>query len=364
MLALAVVLTVMGVHAKHETRFRSLLNERSQVRHSMLNSTKFGVSDREIGVGIMQLAPDDGRIGKVTYKSFNISELPKEFDWRSAENFQKYGNVTTKVKDQGDCGSCWSVVAIEILESATAIKTGHLEELSYTHVTDCAKNPLHCGGKGGCDGATPEIAFEYLKTIGGALPESAYISSTNDTSNAADGDGGRCMVTGPIHKSNLARAKVDSYKRIKANNMTAVMLALMKYGPLAVGLDASNFVNYTGGIFDCDKQAELYDNFVDVSHAVVLMGWGVEKDTEGNEIPYWSLRNQWGTSFGEGGYIRIKRDDPSKVSCRVDRTPLNGFVCTEIAPGVPNPHINEYEVCGACGILSDVVAVIVPSDEA
>ena len=61
-------------------------------------------------------------------------------------------------------------------------------------------------------------------------------------------------------------------------------------GPLSVCLDASSWNSYTGGIMStCTKN---------VDHCVQAVG----VDTSS----YWKVRNSWGTSWGESGYIRLK----------------------------------------------------------
>jgi cathepsin L len=80
-----------------------------------------------------------------------LASLPKHWDWR------EHG-VVTPVKSQGGCGSCWSFSAAEAIESAHAIATGELVVLSEQNILDCTPNPLMCGGKGGCTGATPARA--------------------------------------------------------------------------------------------------------------------------------------------------------------------------------------------------------------
>merc|ERR1719436_1624135 len=65
------------------------------------------------------------------------------------------------VQDQGGCGSCWAV-------SAATVIRAHLElyqrdqKLAPQQIVSCTANPRHCGGKGGCDGATGELAMDYV----------------------------------------------------------------------------------------------------------------------------------------------------------------------------------------------------------
>lgn len=85
--------------------------------------------------------------------------LPASVDWRDS-------GVVTDVKNQGFCGSCWTFSATEALESAVAIATGELYTFSEQEFVSCVENPDECGGTGGCDGATMELAFEYAMENG------------------------------------------------------------------------------------------------------------------------------------------------------------------------------------------------------
>jgi cathepsin L len=90
----------------------------------------------------------------------DLSELPESVDWRSKES------ITTAVKNQGHCGSCWAFAAIAALESHIAIQTGKLFDLSVQELVSCAPNQKACGGHGGCSGSTAEIAYEFISQHG------------------------------------------------------------------------------------------------------------------------------------------------------------------------------------------------------
>jgi hypothetical protein len=79
-----------------------------------------------------------------------VSALPLSLDWRTK-------GVVTPVKDQGQCGGCWSFSAAETAESIVAIATGKLMVLSEQQILSCTPNPDQCGGTGGCSGATQEL---------------------------------------------------------------------------------------------------------------------------------------------------------------------------------------------------------------
>merc|ERR1711956_192312 len=72
-----------------------------------------------------------------------------------------------------------------------------------------------------------------------------------------------------------------------------------------------------GGVFDgCD-----YNGNMVVNHAVTLVGYG----TDAAEGDFWLVKNSWGSSWGEGGYIRLRRQ--STTQCAIDSSPLDGSGC-------------------------------------
>ena len=85
-----------------------------------------------------------------------VSALPASLDWREK-------GVVTPVKDQGQCGGCWSFSAAETAESIVAIATGKLLVLSEQQILSCTPNPEQCGGTGGCSGATQELACAWQR---------------------------------------------------------------------------------------------------------------------------------------------------------------------------------------------------------
>jgi len=232
--------------------------------------------------------------------------------------------ATTPVKDQGQCGSCWAFASTEGVESAWYLATGELLELAPQQFVDCVENPRECGGTGGCEGATVDIAYQYLEQAGGLALEKDYPYQAKD---------GTCN-TG-VRKA----ANITKFYTAKENEYDSVMAALQN-GPLAVAVDASAWFSYTSGIFDGCNQAQP-----DINHGVQLVGYGEE-----NGKAYWKIRNSWGSSWAEGGYIRLLRHT-SNTPCGEDITPLDGLAC--------NGDDTPVNVCGTCGVLYNAIQPIV-----
>merc|ERR1719198_357064 len=71
------------------------------------------------------------------------------------------------------------------------------------------------------------------------------------------------------------------------------------------------------------------------------MGYGSDR-----EVDYWEMQNSWGPHWGEGGHIRMLRQN-DQTRCGWDYNPQAGTACK----GGPN----KVWVCGMCGILYDSV---------
>jgi cathepsin L len=241
--------------------------------------------------------------------------LPNSVDWRNVPG------VLSPIKDQGQCGSCWAFSATESLESAYAIfQKTTAPQLSPQNVVSCTPNPYMCGGNGGCDGATAELAFNYVANSGIYMNNVWPYTGTTGTCTKPNGQNPAVTCTG--------------YVKLMSNNYTALQEAVVVQ-PISVSVDASTWNTYKSGIYNCTNGT------LDIDHAVQLVGYGSE-----NGQDYWIVRNSWGTSWGENGYIRLLRhSDGSSKWCWPDTTPQDGSGCVNGPPSIT--------VCGTCGIWYD-----------
>lgn len=262
---------------------------------------------------------------KFTYTA--TAPLPQAVDWRKS-------GVVTPVKDQGECGSCWSFATAETVESYFALATGQLAVLSEQQILDCTPNPQECGGTGGCQGGTSEIAFEQIMTMGGLSSEWTYPYTS------WSGNNYQCQSAtsafSPV-------ATLSDYVVLPSNQYDPVITSLATTGPLSVALDASAWSSYEYGVFN-----NCNNTYPDIDHGVQLVGYG----TDPQYGPYWLIRNSWTTGWGEDGYIRLKRSDPAP--CGTDITPADGTGCKNGPP--------QVTVCGDCGILYDTSYPIVSNN--
>jgi len=191
-------------------------------------------------------------------------------DWRTK-------GAVNPVKNQAQCGSCWAFSATFANEGAHFLKAGELISLSEQELVSCDTNSM------GCNGGLQSYAFRYLESHG-QNTESNYPYSS--------GHG----VTGRCNKS-LATGNVKDigYTNIPGESIPQLKAALAKT-PVALTIEADQMVfqMYTSGVLDSKKCGTNLD------HAVGGVGYG----TEGGQ-DYWIVRNSWGATWGDAGYLKI-----------------------------------------------------------
>jgi C1A family cysteine protease len=205
-----------------------------------------------------------------SFKS-SSSNVPSSLDWRSE-------GAVTPVKDQGQCGSCWSFSATGAMEGAWQIAKGKLESLSEQQLVDCSKSY----GNHGCYGGLMDDAFEYAMD-NGMCAEDAYPYQ------AKGGDCQKCEVV----------VEISSCVDVTPNNQVDLKEAVSK-GPVSIAIEADTktFQLYTYGVITSDSCGTNLD------HGVLIVGYGEE-----NGVKYWLVKNSWGPSWGEDGYVKIERSD-------------------------------------------------------
>ena len=209
----------------------------------------------------------------------DTNAAPDSFDWRN------YGRVCS-VKDQGSCGSCWAFATLGNLESLYAGLKGQCKSFSEQQLIDCDTTDS------GCNGGLMEYAFTYLKKIGCINLEEDY---------PYKGVKGTCKT----NYDKCVDMTVTGYKKLGSSYSTwspvdedEIKEFLYETGPLAVALNANPLQTYVSGILDVSSSQCPSSG---INHAVLLVGYGTA------ELPYWIVKNSWGTAWGEKGYFRIRR---------------------------------------------------------
>jgi len=215
--------------------------------------------------------------------------LPASVDWNAK-------GAVTPVKNQGQCGSCWSFSATGSTESATFLKTGTLPSISEQQLVDCAGKE----GNQGCNGGLMDYAFQYIIDNKGICSESAYPYMAKD---------GTCKSK----TCGAAAATLSSFTDVPTNSETALMTAIVQQ-PISVAVEAdqSSFQSYSGGVMTQACGTNL-------DHGVLAVGYG----TEGGK-DYYQVKNSWGADWGNKGYIYLARGatyNGNKGQCGIQMDP-------------------------------------------
>lgn len=237
------------------------------------------------------------------YQDLSEADVPARVDWREQ-------GAVTPVKEQGQCSKrttvsqtlinflyispcklmkfsthtqvlVWAFSTVATIEGITKIKSDKLISLSEQQLVDCNRDQINRG----CRGGDMEDAFKYIEENGGITTEENYqYKGTDET----------CDTT----KTNEYAAKITGYEMVPPNSENDLLKAVAMQ-PVSVGIDANGeeFRAYASGVFSGNCGTNL-------NHAVTIVGYGTTE--EGTD--YWLVKNSWGETWGEKGYVRILRN--------------------------------------------------------
>ncbi|KAI9907781.1 hypothetical protein PsorP6_004609 [Peronosclerospora sorghi] len=214
-------------------------------------------------------------------------ETPEAVDWEDK------GGVTP-VKNQGMCGSCWAFSTTGAVEGAAFVTSGKLVNLSEQELMDCDHN-----GDMGCSGGLMDHAFAWIEENGGLCSEADY---------EYKGKAEMCRKCEDV-------VKVTGFQDVNAQDEHALRVAVAQQ-PVSVAIEADQkaFQFYKSGVFNLTCGTKL-------DHGVLAVGYGSE-----NGQKFWKVKNSWGSTWGEQGYIRLAREENGPAGqCGIASVPSYPF---------------------------------------
>lgn len=281
---------------------------------------------------------------------YDADAYPSALDWRN------YG-IVTEVRSQGNCGACWAITAVETVESAHALATGDLYDLSEAEIITCDTSCEMCFG------GWPQNAFEWVMKYGGLPLYNTYpydgdklLAMSNVVATNEDGDESSMYYSyyswtessveayreqvcpagggggskddsedyyykdGGENENYSDNSDKGRYGNIKGygyatdrcicysdgsgcqcNNQDEELAVanLATYGPAVVCIDAAMWQDYSGGIMTSDIGCG--SEFLDVNHCAQVVGYAYTDGSEDGEGGGGDGDNHNSGSQDEGG---------------------------------------------------------------
>lgn len=297
--------------------------------------TKFSDGSVQYSKGF--IAPGSGSVNtktlKLRYKA--TASIPACFtgsvcDWT--------GILTTPLRNQGSCGSCWAFSAAEQIETdairlngwggGPGTKSNPIPStawLSAQQITSCDKTDY------GCNGGNTETAFSYVQASP-IEPEAVYPyidGGSSCNSNVW------CASTCTFNAAKEAVA-VTGYYTLSPSDEATMQSYITSTGPLSICLSASDWSTYKCSTASSGSCIKTTCN-TDIDHCVQLVGYAPAGSyAPQSSLAYWIIRNQWGTGWGvnNNGYMWLQY---GKNLCVINTDPQ--YTITSLVGATASPSM-------------------------
>lgn len=223
----------------------------------------------------------------------DVTEVPDEIDWTTR-------GTVNQITDQGSCGSCWAFSATATLESSYQLATGNLYKLAEQQLVDCDKR------NSGCNGGSRDTGLMYWEN--GACSRASYPYKAT---------GGSCQASSCTKQ--VPAGAVTGVVDVQTRSPSALKTAVAGR-PVSISVNAGKLKAYANGVVhnDCNSMSH--------NHAIVTVGYGSD-----NGDDYFKVRNSWGTSWGEAGYIRLAQQGGTYgTACMLGSAPSYPKISAEV----------------------------------
>jgi len=225
-----------------------------------------------------------------------------EYVWTNTTHSPAVDNMATVVKNQGQCGSCYTFATAAAIEGQVckfddSVDCESWEGVSTQQFVDCSDNPvLEPYEDNGCGGGWPANVMNYIFSY------QQGFESWEDYPYQMDPNNDLVVQSACAYNPSLSIGTITQCGNIaEVNNQDQIMSLVEYWGAAAIQMDASGtgFQVYAGGVYDGDVVCQQQQ----LDHAITITGFGVYDYT-----PTTTVKNSWGTDWGVGGYFYLIRD--------------------------------------------------------
>merc|ERR1712168_905893 len=235
-----------------------------------------------MGRGLLEPSPEE-RVDEESERYFD------QFRYSRASVPSSYSSkdlgLVSPVKNQLQCGSCVAFATMTTIETCFKKVTNVFGDYSEQQLVDCGYGQ---NGANGCDGAPPHA---YAKWAGDNKLELAHESQypyLNTSPNL------QCPANLPVYNQG---ARISGSYYTYSGDEELMKKLIYEHGAVLAGVKSTGpFQSYKSGVF-----SGCYPG-TSIDHAISVVGNGTE-----NGVPYWLIKNSWGTGWGDQGYIKLAR---------------------------------------------------------